>query len=622
MISRYVCLLKTSIFSLIFLLCSCGGGSIGSDEGGQAIVLEPKDEVIQSDHNSANQLYPTREFTRLNGQHSLSCEINTQPLYGVIDETDSCVFTYTPNTGFLGQEIVSLTISEADHSSVIRRQRIRYIINVNLLNTIVSADVENLFLEKVRFVTGGNVYYDVASAGVGNFNDDEFNDIVIRSRGDLFSSLDVAVIYGRTSFDKEYDLSPIREKFLPNFGFQFSWEYDLGGNMTSVNKLGDFNGDGHSDIIIGDTSNSETLVVFGGAESDNLQVKIQDNSRHDLGLYTERFVSIPGNFFVAKSKGVGDFNGDGLDDLAYFGTPGASISYQAFHVVPGDSNLSALPNSSQSSDIYTFQTLRSDDHRHFKGRTFASVMPSSIGDINGDGFDDILVSDYLFDKDSSEGEHSTGRAYVFFGSSNWDNVTEIPNDASEIDGGLVIEPSAEHGFNFGECIGLIEDINGDGYDEMSIAANSNNSIGSGFVNIVFGDSNHSKNIVVEKMEDAQISDQASVMTILGAAVCETKSIGDINADGFNDLVVVNKHENYIHPSEFYIIYGSDDLPRMIDLSVSSQHLTRVDVDGSVISVSSAGDVNGDNYDDFIIAVAEPGESVYVVFGGDYFVRHQ
>ncbi|MBG1270122.1 Ig-like domain-containing protein, partial [Nostoc sp. WHI] len=253
---------------------------------------------------------------------------------------------------------------------------------------------------------------------------------------------------------------------------------------------------------------------------------------------------------------------------------------------------------------------------------------SSAGDINGDGFDDLIIGAFRADPN---GENYAGESYVVFGSN---SGFDAQLNLSDLNGsnGFVIN-GIDAGDSSGYSVSSAGDINGDGFDDLIIGArnadpNGNNLAGESYV--VFGsnsgfdaqlnlsDLNGSNGFVINGIDTGDFS---------GGSV---SSAGDINGDGFDDLIIgaVNADpngENYA--GESYVVFGSnsgfDAQLNLSDLNGSNGFVINgIDsYDGSGRSVSSAGDINGDGFDDLIIGAngADPngenyaGES-YVVFG--------
>ena len=143
-------------------------------------------------------------------------------------------------------------------------------------------------------------------------------------------------------------------------------------------------------------------------------------------------------------SGVGDVNQDGFDDFI-MGAPGIGTSFLIF----GDDQLSWGQNFdlSNADCIFTPENKRDDGGWQVK----------PAGDLNDDGFPDILISGLQILYDS-------GKTYVIFGKRNWDEtVVSLANaDASFIGQG-----AKNHS---GVSINGIHDFNGDGFDDFLIGA--------------------------------------------------------------------------------------------------------------------------------------------------------
>jgi len=101
------------------------------------------------------------------------------------------------------------------------------------------------------------------------------------------------------------------------------------------------------------------------------------------------------------------------------------------------------------------------------------------------------------------------------------------------------------------------------------------------------------------------------------------SAGDINGDGIDDLVIGAPGEILVDPGESYVVFGHSGMwPAVLDLASLDGNgfvLNGIDPgDGCGLSVSSAGDINGDRIDDLVIGAPRAGEfgegESYVVFG--------
>ena len=194
---------------------------------------------------------------------------------------------------------------------------------------------------------------------------------------------------------------------------------------AEVNVAGDVNGDGIEDIIIGAASDQAggydagaAFVVFGHADGwpASLDVSALDgtNGFRIGGSLQYDLVGI-------AVGSAGDVNGDGLDDLLV-GAPGALGNAGAAYVVYGQADGFAADFDLQQIDGqngFRLDGVRGD-YPYETG--FAA---ESAGDINGDGFDDVIIGANSADPG---GNSFGGEAYVFFGGDFTSDVTQLGGD--------------------------------------------------------------------------------------------------------------------------------------------------------------------------------------------------
>ena len=251
---------------------------------------------------------------------------------------------------------------------------------------------------------------------------------------------------------------------------------------VSVSGAGDVNGDGIPDLIVGadqsvfGTVSAGYARVFSGGDGSVLYT-FDGDSKQDL--------------FGWSVSGAGDVNGDGFDDVIV-GAPGddnngiGSGSARVFSGLDG-------------SVLYTFNGNTADD------RFGTSV--SGAGDVNGDGFDDLIVGAYGDDNNGS----GSGSARVFSG----------------VDGSILY---TFDGDSIQDSLGLsvsgAGDVNGDGFDDVIVGAygDDNNGSQSGSARVFSG------------MDGSVLYtfDGDSVADVFGYSV---SGVGDVNGDGFADLIV-------------------------------------------------------------------------------------
>jgi hypothetical protein len=379
-----------------------------------------------------------------------------------------------------------------------------------------------------------------------------------------------------------------------------------------VSGAGDVNGDGLDDLLIGaflaDPNGREnagtSYVVFGAADLAGT-----------IDLATEADVTIQGaarEYSGASVSGAGDVNGDGIDDLligATAASPNGRLFAGASYVVFGSDE--GFPATIDLADPAAGADLIIQGATEFD---FSGDPVSGAGDVNGDGLDDLLIGVFRADPD---GRYDAGASYVVFGAMDLAGTIDLASDADlVIQGAAVLDRS-------GSSVSGAGDVNNDGLDDLLIGAfladpNGRNYAGASYV--VFG-SDEGFPATIDLASDADLTIQgATELDFSGEAV---SGAGDVNGDGIDDLLIgaSNASPNGRRLAGVsYVVLGSDQgLPATIDLATEAdltiQGATAYDRSG--LSVSGAGDVNGDGIADLIIGAPFADRSAgatYVVFG--------
>ncbi|HRB45980.1 MAG TPA: FG-GAP-like repeat-containing protein [Nitrosomonas sp.] len=373
----------------------------------------------------------------------------------------------------------------------------------------------------------------------------------------------------------------------------------------SVSGAGDINGDGYDDVIIGAPSGKglygSTKVVFGKASSFDASLDLSN-------LDGSNGFSVGGSSGRSVSD-AGDFNGDGFDDVivadpfAGFGASGAGSSYIVFGNEFGFDARLNLANLNQENGFRIDGTIEGD-------RSGYSV--SSAGDVNGDGYDDVIIGTIQEDR----GNKGSPPTYVVFGKS---SGFSTPLDLSILDGtdgfrmNGVLNGFYSRYFLESWSVSSAGDVNGDGFDDVVVGASLADSY-SGASYVIFGKSSGFDDILDLSDLNGSNGFRLTGNFLLGKSV---SSAGDINDDGFDDVIVASD-------STDYILFGKGlGFEATIDLnSLNGSNGFRLEEEGGAnnSSVSSAGDMNGDGFDDVIIgnSNASPNGSgsgsSYVVFG--------
>ncbi|MEM7704586.1 MAG: Ig-like domain-containing protein [Pseudomonadota bacterium] len=387
-------------------------------------------------------------------------------------------------------------------------------------------------------------------------------------------------------------------------GFAINGEGTDHFSGRAISGIGDINGDGFDDLVIGaprgDNGSNDyrgiSYVVFGSDSGfpANLELATLNgtNGFALLGLN-------PDDEFGHTVGGAGDVNGDGLNDLL-IGTEFANLSFVLFGRETPFSPRSFLSEIT-ANEGFRITGAGSGDA--------AGGAVSIAGDVNGDGFDDILIGAAFADPN---GSINAGASYIVFGT---DAGFPSNLDLGTLNGsnGFVMNGEAAGDFA-GLAVSGAGDINADGFDDLLIGAQNaspTNGTAAGITYVIFG----FDDFAIDLISLANVGrgggtssvgltiDGLAPFDLLGIAVSDA---GDINGDGFGDVLLGADPAGGSGPGTSYVVLGSDQqFPSSLDLSSldGSNGFTINGVaseDGAGLSVSSAGDVNGDGLDDFLV----------------------
>ncbi len=403
-------------------------------------------------------------------------------------------------------------------------------------------------------------------------------------------------------------------------GFRLDGETASDFSGRSVSNAGDVNGDGFDDVIVGafgadpnSIFSGSSYVVFGQASGFSATMDLSSlNGNNGFRLDGEVY-----DFSGRSVSTAGDVNGDGFDDVIVGASSADQNGYESgsSYVVFGRAsgfNATMDLSSLNGSNGFSLDGEAASD--------FSGCSVSTAGDVNGDGFDDLIVGAFGADPNGI----FSGSSYVVFGQASGFSATM---DLSSLNGnnGFRLDGEAASDYS-GRSVSTAGDVNGDGFDDLIIGA-----YGTASSYVVFG-----KASGFSAAMDLSSLDGSNGFRLDGAAGDysggSVSTAGDVNGDGFDDLIVgapfVSLNGSYSGSS--YVVFGqASGFSATMDLStLNGSNGFRLDgeakFDLSGWSVSTAGDVNGDGFDDLIVGAwgADPNGgasgSSYIIFGRSNF----
>ncbi|WP_353718277.1 FG-GAP-like repeat-containing protein [Dyadobacter sp. 676] len=388
-------------------------------------------------------------------------------------------------------------------------------------------------------------------ASAGDVNGDGYSDVIVGAPGydNGEPSEGAAFVYHGSSGGINTTATSMVESNQANASMGYS-----------VASAGDVNGDGYSDVIVG------ALYYSNGQEEEGIAFIYQGSTS---GISTTAAATLESNQAGAQMgisvASAGDVNGDGYSDVIV-----GAIDYSNGQNEEGAAFI--YHGSASGINATAAAVVESNQAGAIMG---CSV--SSAGDVNGDGYSDVIVGAQNYDN----GDNNEGAAFIYHGSATGISTTF----AAMVEGN-------QGGAGMGSSVAGTGDVNGDGYSDVIVGAyfydNGESNEGAAFI---YHGSPAGINTTAAGMIESNTAGAS-----MGVSVA---SAGDVNGDGYSDVIVgAYRYSNGQSAEGAAFIY----LGSVTGINTAATTMLESNQSGALmgISVSGAGDVNGDGYSDVIV----------------------
>jgi len=404
----------------------------------------------------------------------------------------------------------------------------------------------------------------------GDFNGDGYRDVAIGASsadvGSVQSAGAVVVLYGSSS-----GVSAARKAVITQNSTGVPGTAEYGDRFGNSLAAGDLNADGYADLVVGSQYESigdrdgvgSVTVIWGGKSglSGGSGLPAPSSQLSEWGGY-------------GAGIATGDFDGDGKTDVtvtgqsytglykgpfARTGAPAGQTSvYEVgttYDVIAGDIN-----GDKAAERVYPYTV--SGDHggvigylaydpagweSHPESGYAQTMLPKadgalgSVGDINGDGYGDLVLGDYEDPRSDKPGGHKGGQISVWYGGPNGPDPEQKPTVIHQDTAGVPGAGEAEDRFGAAVSVG---DVNGDKFADVAVGAwgeDNGTAKDSGSVTILFGSATGLKGSGATSytQNTAGVPGSSERDDAFGMAV----RLVDLDKNGKADLVTGSGYEN-------------------------------------------------------------------------------
>ncbi|WP_158250369.1 gliding motility-associated C-terminal domain-containing protein [Aquimarina sp. I32.4] len=481
-------------------------------------VIDTEDPIINCP-NGVQELYtntPLPNYIQFLASATDNCSYNTDMVY-----------TQTPPEGTLFTSNTSVTITATDRSG--NTGFCSFTVNLETSSEEIDCSTTNFSISNLNGTNGFTLYgeephsetgYDVNTAG--DVNNDGIDDFIVVAKGDV------------------------------------------------VNFTGPYRGY-HINVIGG------VYIVYGTTSGFPSNIFLKDLSGSDGFKISNElipYVKTGSDNHFYKADTAGDVNNDGIDDIIlsepFRRSDSGGYRAGAVYVIFG--------SSSGFTPIVDLSTIDGTNGFVIKGisQEFLGIDLDNLGDINGDGIDDIIIAN-----SSNDSRNIKGKCFIVYGSGSGFPASIKTDEINGVNG-CVITNSGTSLHVVSRSVANVGDTNGDGINDIVIGGNTDRK------HVVFGrSSNYPATLNVEDLNGA--NGFAVTHSVVDITYAEVGATDDINNDGFKDISFRNQ----------FVLFGKNTFSAEVDLA-TLDGTNGFSFSSNLSMLNHIGDFNNDGYQDVII----------------------
>ena len=364
-----------------------------------------------------------------------------------------------------------------------------------------------------------------AISGIGDLDGDGINDIVVGAMFDDDGGTDRGAVY---ILFLNADGTVKSEQKISAVTGGLTGTIDDGDSFgQSVAGIGDVDGDGVIDLVVsaerdddGGADRGAVHILFMNPDG---TVKAEQKISSTSGGLTATLLD-DSDFFGAAVTGLGDLDGDGINDIAVGAPRGddGGLDRGEVHILFLNANGTVKAEQTISSTIGGLTAMINDDDR-------VGSAVSGIGDLDGDGLFDIAVGAQLDD----DGGADRGAVHILF--LNADGTVKDEQKISAVEG--VLTAALNDGDRFGVAVAGIGDVDADGIGDIAVGASFDDDGGAdrGAAYILFLNSDGT--VKGEQKISSVAGDLTGPLADGDLFASGLAGLGDLDGDGAIDIVV-------------------------------------------------------------------------------------